>query len=550
MVKSRVSIIARTPFSGSVAVALICGTLAVALYAHTAPHVELDLRLANQATSASAAPKLVVRADSGASSNLALTATLPRARAFVWLLREGGAMALAPNTPVELPASARAATFILDPTAIGRPPPTAATYDVFRIDVGGRLPRGRGGGHLINFRSSPRVSASPATGQYAFALALPPVPGTRLTVAVRVHQTGFVVAALGSRTCANKKAAPVQAIDITVVAPKAGPDDAAPTPLLLPCGRGGADEMVTGWYESSQHGAAPRPVDIRQHARQSFSWTPAQCRLDAFTAASARTCLAGRWLAFVGDSTMEEIAIATVLLLHGSFDHAWTRARCKGNPSSRMFDTGTDLPDGIRVTMWWAGTRETCRNFEGTVVFADPLFVSRFTAFHARDGVNGTRSPTVIANSGLHDLARETPLTREEYAGMLSTLMLPLLLDIGAPHHIVWKAINPKLNAMVCHRGPWLNRSEFEASGDAAVQVLNAAAEGAIAALPAAARRRFALLDEHALLLPMYEEMDNHHCTVVRTENAGRRSMDGVFSGCLATVHALLALLCADGGAA
>jgi hypothetical protein len=53
-------------------------------------------------------------------------------------------------------------------------------------------------------------------------------------------------------------------------------------------------------------------------------------------------------------------------------------------------------------------------------------------------------------------------------------------------------------------------------------------------------------VDEHTLLLPLAadaREMPQHHCTAVLR---GHRKINAVFSGCVATLHALLHVMCPD----
>ena len=466
-----------------------------------------------------------------------------RTRPFVWLLHDNrrNATLVSPDTDVFFSAEARSATFLLDPVAIGRPVPTKSLFDVFRVDVHGYAPSANEGTR-VPILASPRVSLLPNSGSYVFTLALPPVLGASAIVHVRLHQGGFHVDALGSQTCARHRSEAVQSFRVQVVAP-------APTAALPLCG--GPAVPWEGWYTASRQLAQTSALfKTRQNrlAPRHFAWTPAHCKLLPLEPSTAISCLHGRWLAFIGDSTTEELAITMALLLNGNtFDESWTLTTCKGSPSARMFDTRQNLPGGIRITMYWIGTISPCNNFEGTVVFTNATFTAQMSAFHASD-MNGVRFPTIVANTGLHDLARKLPFTVDEYFTLLSQQVLPLLVTLSGSERIIWKSINPKMKQIVCNRAAWHDSATYAATGDAAVQTLNEAAKSAIANLPNTTRNRIVLLDEHALLLPMYDQMDYHHCTIVR-DAAGKRSMNGVFSGCIATVQSLLSLLCtgADG---
>jgi hypothetical protein len=273
-----------------------------------------------------------------------------------------------------------------------------------------------------------------------------------------------------------------------------------------------------------------------------------------FTPAEARSCVAGKWLAFIGDSTMEEVALTTLLLTGAAYDEGWGGPHCAklGFKTARVFDTDGAPPrspllagngsagGGARFTMYWAGAADACDNLQGSAAFAQPDFVARLLAAHAPDagGPGGApRRPTVIFNTGLHDLGR-TDFTSAGYGALLAGPVAATLASIAGPGSpVILKSSNPKTGDYACQgHGAQSN------VGEAAVQALNALAPAALAAggLPTVP------FDEHALLAPLYEEgeVSQHHCAHALLRWMPRALGPAVHDGCLAAGHAVLNIVC------
>jgi hypothetical protein len=283
---------------------------------------------------------------------------------------------------------------------------------------------------------------------------------------------------------------------------------------------------------------------------------PSQCELRYFTSAQARACLAGKWIAFIGDSTIEVLAISTALLIHGSFNELWAISPCTlPYQRARTFDTRTDLVNGVRIIMFWAAATTPCSDGTGVASFRADSFRLRLSRAHAKD-MEGTRAPRIIANSGLHDIANQSTTWTAEYEVALTRTVLPLLSNLTRPHKLTWKTSNPKTARYAC------TSMRGVVPGEAAVEAMNAAAERAIATRPVATLP-VTVLDQNAILLPLHETtyVSQHRCSsVLRAGFTGRapdgsfdarlmfasgeRTMGGVYSGCIATVHAMLSMIC------
>jgi hypothetical protein len=95
---------------------------------------------------------------------------------------------------------------------------------------------------------------------------------------------------------------------------------------------------------------------------------------------------------------------------------------------------------------------------------------------------------------------------------------------------VIWKTSNPKTLGYSCSGGS----PSLANAGEAAVEALNAAAAGVLAALPPGTA---VALDTHALLLPLFDEgqFRHHHCSdllkIARGDPRQARTMGRVFSG-------------------
>jgi hypothetical protein len=68
-------------------------------------------------------------------------------------------------------------------------------------------------------------------------------------------------------------------------------------------------------------------------------WMPKSCQLRIFDTANIKTCLMGKWIAFVGDSTAEELALLLVKLLGVPFSSDW-QPFFEVFRNERIFDAG------------------------------------------------------------------------------------------------------------------------------------------------------------------------------------------------------------------
>jgi hypothetical protein len=251
------------------------------------------------------------------------------------------------------------ATFVLDPAALGHPPPLdtmdefpPAVFDLWRVDVSGIRPST---GRAV--RASVPVSirrnawrATPSANVYAFELALPPDEGATYSLEVFLQQAAFHSSTFQSDECSVTRAPQTLKATISLVTVAAAALQQQQQQQQQPMPNDGiTSDLFRGWYESNNSTLDAAP----------FTWHSASAAtaMRYFTPSEARTCLAGKWLAFVGDSTMEELAISTVLLTNTSFEEDWTNANCPslGFRAARMFDTdavASRLKDiGARVTM-------------------------------------------------------------------------------------------------------------------------------------------------------------------------------------------------------
>ena len=338
-------------------------------------------------------------------------------------------------------------------------------------------------------------------------------------------------------------------------APQSPPSDAPPAPfdngicqhiplraLTGAAPRDSGDPSVgsgaTGWYALGHDAFG----DVA-----TWHWQPASgCGFDMPTAtATMRRNLAGRWIAFVGDLTLAEMAISVLLLADVPFDRRWAAEPCSQDDAAiRAFDTGPlDALGGGRVTMFWAASVETCgRRSEGVHVFADAAFEARFLEAHKPEAGSGRTPHTIVFNSGLHDLAAQGA-SAVSFGTDLSTHALPLLRRALPTGRLIWRSTSPKTGGIECFAGG------TGSAGNAGVDELNDVAWRVIVAGWAAAnggsgsRLPPLLLDANALLRPFFEpgELARHHCSSLTRD--GEQTISRVRSGCLAVASALSAIL-------
>lgn len=425
--------------------------------------------------------------------------------------------------------------FVIMPLLLHRPPPSINGWDLLRVDVAAVLPQLP----QVMVRSSPLVSPEWNTGFYSFSVALPPLAGSTFTMEIFLQQAGFNASLFQSQTCTMPRdststvfSARITLTDVSVLHPIDNDLKQLKEPVL---------QNAIGWYEKTD--GVLQPSTYKWNTESGFRY---------FTVDEARNCLSGRWLAFVGDSTMEELALATMLTVAGvsSFNEEWTiDSDCKDLKTARQFDTSrtrigpeSGMPSEARFTMFWAGASTNCGNLEGLSVWNNAKWFSRFAAAHAPDiGPHGIpRKPTIVFNSGLHDLAAPW-FSGDTFAAYLMQRALPNLTALSASPLVI-KTNNPKNGAYSCSGHTIRARM-----GEAAVQALNDLTVSAVGAV----QRRFSepplvrVLNEHAYLRPLYEdsELFQHHCGEKVLRNIPRNA-SYFGSGCVTTAQALLQLIC------
>lgn len=470
---------------------------------------------------------------------------------------EGSAIAaaLANDAPLVIPAAgASPARFALNAAAFGRPAPQAVdagVRDLWRVDISGTVEgqEVRAGATVDIAVDAWSPPGAPGTGAplYTFELTLPPVPGAAYRLELFLQQTAFNTAGFRSETCRESRDPASMVLNTTlrlvrgVVATRAPSGSGAIVPPQAP------PSLFRGWYSrNATRNESATPVE--RFAWHAGGGSGGSAPFRYFTPPEARQCLAGKWLAFVGDSTMEELAISTLLLTGASYDEGWSDAYCAklGFKTARIFDTGrgtAPAPElaagGTRITMYWAAATEACADLRGTYAFTSEPFLAGLRAAHVPDN-GGARKPIVLFNTGLHDLARSLPpINVGDFQGHVSGVIADTLRGfIGET--LILKSSNPKTGEYACKgHGAQTN------VGEAAVQAVNRLSQEALRA----SNLTFSVLDEHALLLPFSEptELRQHHCTDILIRPP--RSLERVYSGCLATAQALLNMLCPADGA-
>ena len=484
------------------------------------------------------------------------------------------------HTALALPA-AGLHVFSVDPALYGRPSPGATLRDQFHLDLTS-VPCARGNtsdpfnATMDRAWSSPLQETDVCTARYIFVTALPPRAAC-YSLRLYLSQRDFSDQTFTSAQCSEARSATTLILNRTVeVTAAAAAVNNAVTSADAVVIRGMVASHPRGWcpgyYQSlpDDAWAAVRPSRVHSKWVSSAACTPSLPR-PYFTAAAARACLADKWLAFIGDSTMEEVAMSALLLSGSQFDEGWTDSsvesgvggclQAMGFKAARMFDTASTrggssgaaaaagalrgaalanvtsaggLPPRSRVTMLWAGGATPCRDLEGLRAWENAAFVARVNRSLAAEAGTGRR-PIVIVNSGLHDLGNAAPpFAAAAYERLLRVALDRLASLAGAP--LIWKSSNPKTGSHSCGGAGTQGNA-----GQGAVDALNRAATRVLQARGAP----FSLLDEAALLQPLLEEGEvfEHHCARDVLMQSPR-SVDMLGTGCTAAVHELLHLVC------
>lgn len=207
-----------------------------------------------------------------------------------------------------------------------------------------------------------------------------------------------------------------------------------------------------------------------------YGWHASSCDFPRPNSTALRQVLTGHWLAFVGDSSMQEqvrIAVYTLGLEMNETMEFESGRQCH---LYRMVDTGMAYPglEGIRISHFWAGGPKVCSAWEGVKSYD----VEAFRENLEQRLTLGGRPDVLVFNSGLHDL--QTPLAR--YVAGLDTIFTLLRRIVGPACLLVWKS------TLAAHMDTMAVFEDFNAAGLEALQ--RHAADGPVA-----------LLDQYALTI-------------------------------------------------
>ena len=443
-----------------------------------------------------------------------------------------------------LPPSGRG-TFVINAAAMGRrfPNSTAGRNDVWRVAV-------------LESHVNSTVFAAPSveirrapsgTGLVAsFSLALPPAlvagPGALTTPAFAnytlrlwLHMAEYWAEGPGAdstNTASDLFDSASVRLEAVVLVPVARPHDPslhhdASWPIAngyspdmsarRKCSRDDFETAVgEGWYSLESPVGWPRAYR---------AWHSSTCEFPVPGLASTRRSLARKWIAFLGDSTTEELGLVMLLAANITLEQQWAQASCREHPW-RVFDTGK-LPalDGGRVSFLWASNPEPCDNWLGVRTFNDTRWLSKLSTHMTRDGV----PDILVFNTGLHDINWVTSFVqfdRADFVRQLDGALRVLRHIVGNKCLIVWKTI-----------------SVSSASVFPIISAMNAAALGVVRAH--AEFGPFAVFDQVALLLVTrffhdgsFRGNPNHCSDIYSTQD---RAL--VADACVASVGALSVLL-------
>ena len=221
-----------------------------------------------------------------------------------------------------------------------------------------------------------------------------------------------------------------------------------------------------------------------------------------------RRGLTGRWLAFVGDSSMQEQTKLAMysLGIEQNTSMEFEVGKCH---QYRMVDTGLGYPgmEGMRLSHFWAGGPRVCDAWIGVNTWLDADFIAKLST---RLTFGGTPD-FLIFNSGLHDRGR--PLT--QYAKGIETAFTILRRIVGPKCLLVWKStLASTIEAL----------AEYEEFNAIALGLLQRfAADGPVATI-----------DQFALTLPKFifgaGSANPNHCSDASPVDVGCVSMSSAIS--------------------
>uniref|UniRef100_A0A7S2NQ17 Uncharacterized protein n=1 Tax=Cyanoptyche gloeocystis TaxID=77922 RepID=A0A7S2NQ17_9EUKA len=229
-----------------------------------------------------------------------------------------------------------------------------------------------------------------------------------------------------------------------------------------------------------------------------FNWKPfqtrANCDWPAFWGRKRSfECLEGKWIAFIGDSTLREIALDFAVDLYGSFDPSWAHPSVRNRWNyDRLWDTGHSRPGLPRVSFIFIGHWVLSKNCGGVVSLWRRAVQTRLE--HTFGNLSSpTPADTLIFNSGLHDIC---DLSNETSGASLVNKFdraLGFVSKLGK--QLVWKTTSPRLQHCVMHfgytaRARWLDEH----------------------VIPMARRHGFQIADQYHLNMVSQVGGDGMHC--------------------------------------
>ena len=279
--------------------------------------------------------------------------------------------------------------------------------------------------------------------------------------------------------------------------------DASLSPRRRRCSVRDLNTLGEGWVTINTARSAHLPWLTNHQA-----WQSSSCDLPQPSGESLRRGLTGRWLAFVGDSSMQEQTKLAMysLGIEQNTSMEFEVGKCH---QYRMVDTGLGYPgmEGMRLSHFWAGGPRVCDAWIGVNTWLDADFIAKLST---RLTFGGTPD-FLIFNSGLHDRGR--PLT--QYAKGIETAFTILRRIVGPKCLLVWKStLASTIEAL----------AEYEEFNAIALGLLQRfAADGPVATI-----------DQFALTLPKFifgaGSANPNHCSDASPVDVGCVSMSSAIS--------------------
>mmetsp|Transcript_5998 Transcript_5998/g.10279 ORF Transcript_5998/g.10279 Transcript_5998/m.10279 type:complete len:493 (-) Transcript_5998:16-1494(-) len=204
---------------------------------------------------------------------------------------------------------------------------------------------------------------------------------------------------------------------------------------------------------------------------QKFDWRPfqrsASCNWPAFWGRELSVkCLEGKWIAFIGDSTLREIALDFVIDLYGSFNVSWESEDValpgfENRTSQNLWDTLRSRPDLPRVTFMYIGHWDFKKRCGGVSSLWHRDVQARLKETFG-DLSKPTPADVLIFNSGLHDVCGRSHKERFP-AAFFSKFHRGIRFASKFGKRLIWKTTSPRLQRCMLYsgnfaRGRWLDQ--------------------------------------------------------------------------------------------